>query len=294
MKRYFTAFMMAWGNFLSIPCPKKIWDNNLKKEMLSLLPFIGLIAGLLEYALCLAMRRFLLPISVSAFFLTLVAFGISGFMHADGFMDCCDAILSRRDLAERQRILKDSKVGAFAVISMILLALGTFAAFFAICERELATIAISYTVSQKVTTLINPIALISIPVISRATAGACVLGLKPLQTSQYAVDTEAVKAEDKNASAKNLKRLAIAVLIILAVVLVVTVVLAARISKEAISIFVFRLIVSTVSTLLATRLFAELARKNLGGMSGDIAGFAICMGELVGYIVLAFVMSMLI
>lgn len=310
MKRYFTAFMMAWGNFLSIPCPKKIWDNNLKKEMLSLLPIIGLIAGLLEYALCLVMRRFLCPISVSAFFLTLFAFGISGFMHADGFMDCCDAILSRRDLAERQRILKDSRVGAFAVISMILMALGTFAAFFAICEREMATLAISYTVSQKVMTILNPIALIMIPVISRATAGACVLGLKPLQTSQYAENANAEggasatesataavrsKASGRSATTKNnLKRLAIGVLIIFIILLVITIIVAAKISTQAIWIYIFRLIVPTVATLLATRLFAELARRNLGGMSGDIAGFSICMGELIGYIVMAFVLSMLI
>ena len=294
--------MMAWGNFLSIPCPKKIWDNNLKREMLSLLPIIGLIAGLLEYALCLLTRRFLVPISVSAFFLTLFAFGISGFMHADGFMDCCDAILSRRELAERQRILKDPKVGAFAVISMITMALGTFAAFFAICEREMATLAISYTVSQRVMTILNPIALVILPVISRATAGACVLGLKPLQTSQYAEGGSTSKTqtsphvEGGNASEKesNLKRLAIMVLVILLVVLIITTALSAKISKQTIGIFIFRLIVPTVSTLLATRLFVELARRNLGGMSGDIAGFAICMGELVGYIVLAFVLSMLI
>lgn len=34
-------------------------------------------------------------------------------------MDCCDAILSRRDLRERQRILKDSTCGAFRVIALV-------------------------------------------------------------------------------------------------------------------------------------------------------------------------------
>ena len=276
--------MMAWGNFLSIPCPKKVWDNNLKKEMLSQLPIIGLIAGLLEYGLCYLMWRLSFPISVAAFFLTLLAFGISGFMHADGFMDVCDAVLSRRDLAERQRILKDSRVGAFAVISMILMALGTFAAFFGIYEREVATIAISYTVTAKLMPILNPLALILIPVISRATAGACVLGLKPLETSQY------VDKGEKQDAAKHIRAIAIKALIILLIVLIMTVIISAKISKEAILIFVFRLIVPTVSTLLATRLFVELARRNLGGMSGDIAGFSICMGELVGLIVLAFVL----
>ena len=39
-------------------------------------------------------------------------------------MDVCDAVLSRRDLATRQKILKDSHCGAFAVICMVLLAAG--------------------------------------------------------------------------------------------------------------------------------------------------------------------------
>ena len=277
--------MMAWGNFLVIPCPKKVWDNSLKKEMLALLPFIGLVAGVIEYALCYLMWRIGFPMSVSAFFLTLITFGISGFMHADGFMDVCDAVLSRRDLAERQRILKDSRVGAFAVISMILMALGTFAAFFAIAEREVASTVVSYTVSAKLMPIILPLALILIPVVSRATAGSCVLGLAPLETSQYA--EREVKGES---SGKHIKALAIRATAIVLLVLILTIVLSAFISKEAILIFVFRLIVPTVVTLLATRLFAELARRNLGGMSGDIAGFSICMGELVGLIVFAIVL----
>ena len=44
-------------------------------------------------------------------------------------MDCCDAILSRRDLEGRQRILKDSHVGSFAVICLAALFLVQFALF---------------------------------------------------------------------------------------------------------------------------------------------------------------------
>ena len=36
----------------------------------------------------------------------------------DGFLDCCDAIFSRRDLEERRRILKDPHSGSFAVIGL--------------------------------------------------------------------------------------------------------------------------------------------------------------------------------
>lgn len=38
---------------------------------------------------------------------------------------------------------------------------------------------------------------------------------------------------------------------------------------------------------LTTILACRLARRNLGGMSGDIAGFSITLGELSGLLILA-------
>lgn len=287
MKEFMTSLMMAWGNFLSIPCPKKVWDQNLKKEMLAKLPIIGLIAGFLAFLLSYILNSLHVPISVSAFFLTLYTFGISGFMHADGFMDCCDAILSRRDLAERQRILKDSRVGAFAVISMILMALGTFSAFFAIQERMFSySAAVSYTVASKILPIVTALPLIMISVISRATAGSCVLGMEPLKTSQYAESDEGAEGTKEN-NTKYINTILIVVLLILFIVMLVVFILTMRISFKSAIIMLVQLLIPTVMTLLATRLTAGLARRNLGGMSGDIAGFSICMGELIGLISLA-------
>ena len=287
MKEFMTSLMMAWGNFLSIPCPKKVWDQNLKKEMLAKLPVIGLIAGFLAFLLSYILNSLHVPISVSAFFLTLYTFGISGFMHADGFMDCCDAILSRRDLAERQRILKDSRVGAFAVISMILMALGTFSAFFAIQERMVSySVAVSYTVASKTLPIVTALPLIMISVISRATAGSCVLGMEPLKTSQYAEAEEGGQGPKEN-NTKYINTILIVVLLILFIVMLAVFILTLRISAKSAIIMLVHLLIPTVMTLLATRLTAGLARRNLGGMSGDIAGFSICMGELIGLITLA-------
>ena len=43
--RYITAFFMAWGNFLVIPCPCKLWDSRLNRLMLAFLPEIGALIG---------------------------------------------------------------------------------------------------------------------------------------------------------------------------------------------------------------------------------------------------------
>ena len=75
-------------------------------------------------------------------------------------MDVCDAVLSRRDLPRRQEILKDSHCGAFAVISMVLLALSQWS--FAMAREELPLLP-----------------LLVIPAASRACAALAVLTLRP-------------------------------------------------------------------------------------------------------------------
>ena len=100
-----TGFFMAWGNFCAIPCPCKKWDEKARTHMLVMFPIIGLMMGLLWSALFWAVLFLELPVPVSAALLTAYPFVVSGFIHLDGFMDCNDAILSRRPLEERQRIM---------------------------------------------------------------------------------------------------------------------------------------------------------------------------------------------
>ena len=69
------------------------------------------------------------PVGLRALLLAVCPWLCTGFLHLDGYMDVCDAVLSRRDLATRQRILKDSHCGAFAVICMVLLALAQWSVF---------------------------------------------------------------------------------------------------------------------------------------------------------------------
>ena len=121
MKRLTTAFFMAWGMFCAIPCPYQRWDERLRPLMLVCFPLLGvLLGGLWSSAAWLIARWGGLGLFGPALLAALPCL-LTGFLHLDGFMDCCDAILSRRPLEERQQILKDSHVGAFAVICVDLL-----------------------------------------------------------------------------------------------------------------------------------------------------------------------------
>ena len=139
MKLWFTGFFMAWGMFLAIPCPLRIWDERARRHMTRCLPLVGgLVGGLWALAAFLLRSA---PAPIRALVLTLLPWLCTGFLHLDGYMDVSDAVLSRRDLATRQKILKDSHCGAFAVISMVLLALTQWSVFLSAAELPLLPLA---------------------------------------------------------------------------------------------------------------------------------------------------------
>lgn len=53
---------------------------------------------------------------------------LTGMLHADGFVDCCDALLGARSVERRLEILRDSRVGAYGALGGALLLLGRYAA----------------------------------------------------------------------------------------------------------------------------------------------------------------------
>ena len=99
MSDWIYGFFMAWGMFLTIPCPKKIWRESARRKMLACLPLIGLIVGGI-WALCAWLGSFL-PQPLAALLCAATPWLITGFMHLDGYMDVCDAVLSRRDLEKK-------------------------------------------------------------------------------------------------------------------------------------------------------------------------------------------------
>ena len=167
MKKYLYAFVMCQSMFCAIPAPQ-IWDEKAKDKILLFLPIVGLEIGALWAALAWLCRLLNLPALVAGLVLCAYPFLITGFIHLDGFMDVTDAVKSWRDLERRREILKDSHVGSFAVIGIVLLAIAQFA-FFSSAPAET-----------------NSLILIFIPAVSRCCSSLAVTGLKPMSTSQYA------------------------------------------------------------------------------------------------------------
>ncbi|MBQ1396409.1 MAG: adenosylcobinamide-GDP ribazoletransferase [Eubacterium sp.] len=265
MKNLITAFFMAWGNFLSLPCPYKHWDSKLKNQMLAFLPGVGAVAGALWVALGALLLWLGIPGLLTTVAMTFYIYIICGFLHLDGFMDVNDAVMSRRPLEDRQRILKDSTVGAFAVISVVFLVLAAFSAM--------------YSFLSQVPEIPRLLPLFVIPVASRAVSGACVLGFEPMGTSQY-------KEDHREPRGRFIAALAVCGAVLLGLAVAVAAVWTAGDPKDG----VFSVLATALVTMAGTFLACLHGRRQLDGMNGDIAGYSICVGELCGMIALALMM----
>ena len=126
MKKWFTGFSMCWGMFCAIPNPIRSWDSGCYRQMLLCLPFLGGMLGLLWAGFGFLLAYMGVPGPVFALCMTAAPWCLTGFIHLDGFMDCSDAVLSRREQKRRREILKDSHVGSFAVICLVLLAMAAY------------------------------------------------------------------------------------------------------------------------------------------------------------------------
>ena len=112
---------MALSMFTVLPTPYIEWDDDGVKNMMKFYPIIGLIVGVIWSFAYYLISFFNFSIILKSAIIMIVPFCVTGMLHLDGFMDVCDAILSRRDKEEKLRILKDSTTGAFAVISLVIL-----------------------------------------------------------------------------------------------------------------------------------------------------------------------------
>ena len=167
MKIYLHAFAMCQSMFCSIPAPQ-VWDEKAKDKMLLFLPIVGLEIGLIWAGIAWLCRFLQLPTLVTGLILCAYPYLVTGFIHLDGYMDVTDAVKSWRSLERRREILKDSHVGSFAVIGIVLLMLAQFALFASAPENA------------------NYLVLIFVPAVSRCCSSLAVTGLKPMATSQYA------------------------------------------------------------------------------------------------------------
>lgn len=109
--------------FLTVfPLRKEIpWEAKTARWSVRMFPVVGVVVGSVQaFIYSLFGQTPVSPLFLSLFLLFLAIF-LSGGLHADGWMDVSDAFFSYRDKERRLEIMKDSRVGAFAVLSLVFL-----------------------------------------------------------------------------------------------------------------------------------------------------------------------------
>lgn len=113
------SIAMAFAMFSKIPTPRVEWNDDSMHYMLAMFPLVGVVIALLLMLwgwLCSLIGAGQLLFAAGLF---LIPLAVTGGIHIDGLMDTSDALGSHATPERKREILKDSRVGAFGVIALV-------------------------------------------------------------------------------------------------------------------------------------------------------------------------------
>lgn len=229
----FKLFLIALTFFTRIPIRFKgdVSQEEFFKSML-FLPIIGLVLGIILLGIALLIHN-VKSINIQAVLLLISYLALTGGLHLDGLADTSDAIFSAKDKEKMFEIMKDSRLGTFGAVVLILLLLANFSGFTYVFESR------SYSV------------LLIMPIIGRY----CALQLGAFSK---AVPTGGL-GEGFSKVDKPLYSVIYFIVLILLLILL----------KQ------YKLIISSVLTIIISLFEIPYFKRTLGGITGDLFGFTI-------------------
>lgn len=249
LKELKNSVLAAFSFYSRIPVPQN-FGNETPPHVLLAFPLVGFVIGLLLGLMLMSLSFSQKPFLLAAFFL-LGKFMLTGGIHLDGFADAADAIYSRRGREEELRIMKDPHAGPMAIISVILLLLSQFAALSEILKRSLPLFPGSS--GWRLTLVLA----------SFLAAGRCASGYLSLSLP-YARATGMLGLVKNPADEKKK-------VILLLEGLIFTLVSGLSASIPG--------LIAVCGILPLAVLSATYFRRHYGGITGDLAGFFLCVAE---------------
>ena len=244
------ACIIALGTYSKLPVPYFEWKEEDMKYSVCFFPFVGLLLGAAEWL----WFWFCVNYGMGSFFkaagAVIINILFTGGIHIDGYMDTMDALHSYQPVEKKLEILKDAHIGAFAVIMLSVLLMAYLGA---LPEIEFNNIPL----------------LVSTFVFSRILSGLSVVIFKSAKKEGM------LYAFSKPAQRKTV-----------CAVLVIELLFAAAV------LFYFYNIKAAVviGVMLAVFVYYRYkSYKEFGGITGDIAGWFLCLCEMAGAIACAFI-----
>lgn len=153
-------FLLALQFLTRLPTPRALpYSEAMLNESARHFPAVGALVGLLgAAALAVALTVWPPPLAVLlAMALTIIA---TGAFHEDGLADTCDALGAGGDRARALSIMKDSRIGGFGALALLLRLALEAAALAALLERDAAP-ALALWVTAHGLSRLAPVALIA-------------------------------------------------------------------------------------------------------------------------------------
>lgn len=251
MKKLYHSIVAAFSTFSALPTPRIDWEGAQLGGTLAALPLVGVVIGAFGLLYGLLAKWCQLPVTLSAAVLTVLPIAVSGGIHVDGFADTADALASWGGPEKKREILKDPHAGAFAVIGV-----GCYLLlYFGLCSA----------LSLKWDSLL----LLGLTHVLGRTLGALAGTVLPAASENGMLSTLR-----SGAGAGTVRALAVWTALCLAATVVISPLAALLFAVALAAVFFF---------------VRRIARRQFGGMSGDLAGFAISVTELA--LLLALVIS---
>lgn len=252
MKKFVNNFIVAFSMYSKIPMPRIKWETENMCYAYAFFPLIGVCIGVLEWI----WRKWCDALSLSTILYAAVAtvlpILITGGIHLDGFLDTTDAISSYAPREKKHEILKDPHTGAFSIIYFDVLLLLDFG-FWGQAAYQ-----------------VYKITMYLIPFIMARCIGALLVLLMPSATGSGTVHTFSERSNRKAT--------------IVALIIWMMLSLALLFWTYGIRACVILLL-----TCIAAFVLSNYFKREFGGITGDLAGFAITICEriiLFGCIVL--------
>ena len=238
------AFIIAFSIYSRIPMPQFKWEEEDMKYNLCFLPFVGAVIGALVFLGGMVLERFEIPLVAMVCIISVIPLIITGGFHVDGFLDVTDALSSFKPKEEKLRILKDPHIGAFAVTGFAIYGLIWIASLMIICDDNLRY---------------DSIFIAAVFVLARIMTAISSVALK--------------KAKDNGMLANETRKNGrIQLVIMIAELMAVLAVL--------ILIDPFVTIILAAVSGLFFAYYRFKSYKEFGGVTGDTAGYYVCVSEL--------------
>ncbi len=244
MKKEIHIFFTALMFFTRIPCPK--WVNH-DPQYLRLsskyFPLVGIIVGSIG-ALIFYGASYLFSVEISLLLSIFATIYTTGGFHEDGFADVCDGFGGGWTKDKILLIMKDSRLGTYGTVGLILI------------------LAIKFAALREVNTLYIPLIIISAHSLSRFIATTLIY------THPYVRDTEDSKAKPA-AKSMNTQMLVISGVFGIAPLLFFK------------NPWIF---LTLIPMYLSKMFLGAKFRKWIGGQTGDCAGAVQQLSEVVFYL----------